>query len=172
MAILPKRRHGLPGVLRWTSAVSSTLIAGLLLLSSAIAEQADMPDFLDFDTLQRPSSPNHWLVAPANSDLAARADDLAPILPMSAPELVTAWIAVVEAQPRTRVLGVSDDGLQVEAEQRSALFGFVDRVSFRAVPIEPDNQSSFLAYSRSQLGYWDLGVNHRRLNDWIGQLSR
>ena len=149
----------------------SILIAGLLLGSNATAEQPVMPDFLDFDTLQRPSSPNLWLVAPADADPALDADAQAPELPMSAPDLAAAWIAVVESQPRTRVLGVADDGLRVEAEQRSALFGFVDRVSFRAVPVDAD-RSSFFAYSRSQLGYWDLGVNHRRLDDWIDGLTR
>lgn len=76
---------------------------------------------------------------------------------------------LIQQQPRTSIVGISDDRLQVEAEQRSAVFRFVDKISFRAVPLGAD-QSTFFAYSRSQVGYWDLGVNRRRLIGWTAAL--
>ena len=51
------------------------------------------------------------------------------------------------SEPRTTILTVSPDGLQIEAQQRSAVFGFVDRISTRE-PI----RSTLVAYSRSQVG--------------------
>lgn len=138
-------------------------------LSHASEVQSSVMNQLDFKSLRRPSSPNHWLVAPRDADPSLRADVVAPVLAVPAPQLVRAWTVVVEDQPRTRLLAVSKDGLQVEAEQRSAVFGFVDRISFRAVPVDQD-RSTFYAYSRSQVGYWDVGVNRRRLDGWIGQL--
>jgi uncharacterized protein (DUF1499 family) len=77
---------------------------------------------------------------------------------------------VVESEPRTKILAVSPDGLQIEAEQRSAVFGFVDRISTRFIALEPI-RSTLVAYSRSQVGYWDLGANRRRLQLWLAKLK-
>jgi len=123
--------------------------------------------FTDFDTLQPPDSPNTWLVAPADFR-PADPDETAPVFDVPAERLARAWVLVVRQQPRTNV-AVSDDGLQVEAEQRSAVFGFVDRISARFVTLSPD-RSTLIAYSRSEVGYWDLGVNRRRLQDWLALL--
>ena len=130
-----------------------------------------MPEFTDFATLERPGSPNSWLIAPAGpSATSPRADARAPEFNISAKRLSEDWAAFIGQQPRTRILGISDDGLQVEAEQRSTVFGFVDKVSFRAVQLG-GAQSTFYAYSRSQTGYWDLGVNRKRLQDWVAALQ-
>jgi uncharacterized protein (DUF1499 family) len=126
------------------------------------------PVYTDFGTLQPPDSPNHWLIAPSDFG-PAHPDEAAPVFDVPADRLAQAWILVVEAQPRTDVVGVSDDGLQIEAEQRSAVFGFVDRISARFVPLGAD-RSTLIAYSRSEVGYWDLGVNRSRLRDWLAML--
>lgn len=135
-----------------------------------MSETAASVEWTDFTDLRRPDSPNTWLVAPAGFR-AASADEEAPSLPVDAAALAQAWVAVVQAQPRTQIRAVSSDGLQVEAEQRSSVFGFVDRVSFRAVPLA-EQRSTLIAYSRSQVGYWDLGVNRRRLRAWLAALGQ
>ena len=144
--------------------------ACILLLGAASGGQDDpMNTFTDFDRLSRPDSPNHWLVAPADADQALHADDIAPVFDMPASRLAATWQQVVREQPRTQVIAVSADGLQVEAEQRSALFGFVDSISFRALPLDGE-RATFIAYSRSQVGYWDFTVNRRRLQAWVAAL--
>ena len=125
--------------------------------------------FVDFEQLERPDSPNHWLVAPATVASQLNADAQAPVMGVRAARLAAAWSQVVRNEPRTSIIGVSDDGLRIEAEQRSMLFGFVDRISFQAVALGAA-KSSYIAYSRSLTGYWDLGVNRRRLDDWGGAL--
>ena len=130
-----------------------------------------MSEFLDFGDLRRPTSPNHWLVAPTDAAVSLHPDAAAPIFQLPAEQLARAWMDIVRRAPRTRITGLSADRLQVEAEQRSALFGFVDKVSFRAVAVS-DQSSTFFAYSRSQTGYWDFGVNGRRLSDWVEALQR
>lgn len=140
-----------------------------LAMSEMIATETDRVAFTDFGALQRPDSPNSWLVAPADYPVAA--DEIAPVFPVDGATLGRAWVAVVQAQPRTTVLGLSADGLQVEVEQRSRLFGFVDRISFRAIPLAAQ-QSTLVAYSRSRVGYWDLGVNRGRLRQWLAALSQ
>ena len=124
----------------------------------------------DFTTLQPPASPNTWLVAP-DGFTQATPDEIAPTFAVDALRLAAAWRSVVTAEPRTRVVGVSADGLQLEAEQRSAVFGFVDDISFQAIPLA-DDRSTFAVYSRARIGYWDLGVNRRRVGAWLARLRQ
>ena len=128
-------------------------------------------EFLDFAQLERPASPNHWLVAPTGNQFGLRADTPAAELQASPGRLASAWLEIVRGEPRTTIVAVSDDGLRVEMEQRSALFGFVDKISFRALALD-GGKSSYLAYSRSQLGFWDIGVNKSRLVKWDAALRR
>ena len=134
-------------------------------------ETSTMSEFLEFGALQRPSSPNHWLVAPTDAAASLHPDAAAPRFQLPAERLARAWLEVVKQAPRTRIVGISTDGLQVEAEQRSGLFGFIDKVSFHAVAVN-DESSTFFAYSRSQTGYWDFGVNGRRLSNWVEALQQ
>jgi uncharacterized protein (DUF1499 family) len=127
------------------------------------------PIHIDLYALKPPRGPNSWLVAPPDFD-AAQSDQRAPVFEEPAHQLASAWTAVVENQPRAAVLGISEDGLQFEAQQRSAVFGFIDRISTRFVPLA-SSRSTLIAYSRSQVGYWDLGVNRRRLRRWLSDLA-
>jgi uncharacterized protein (DUF1499 family) len=122
----------------------------------------------DFSRLTPPGSPNRWLIAPSGITAAAP-DEPAPDFEVSADRLAEGWAAVIKAQPRTRIIAISADGRQIEAEQRSAVFGFVDRISFEAIALAPA-QSTLAAYSRAETGYWDLGVNRRRLRAWSAEL--
>ena len=158
------------------------LLIVLAACGSAVNEmpQEEMPEgemgvmpsdtvFTDFATLVPPRRPNHWLVAPAAFD-PAPPDEAAPTLGVPAGRLAEIWIAIIREQPRVRVLGVSEDGLQIEAEQESAVFGFTDRISVRILPVDAE-RSTLVAYSRSTVGYWDLGVNRTRLRQWLATLE-
>jgi uncharacterized protein (DUF1499 family) len=127
------------------------------------------PVHIDLYALKPPKSPNCWLVAPLDFD-AAQADQRAPVFEETAHQLARAWMTVVQNQPRAAVLGTSEDGLQIEAQQRSAVFGFIDRISTRFLQLA-SGRSTIIAYSRSQVGYWDLGVNRRRLRRWLSKLA-
>jgi uncharacterized protein (DUF1499 family) len=137
---------------------------------AANAEEQSTVDYVDFAQLQRQGSPNDFLVAPADETARLGADAQSPRFPVPAARLARLWADVVSAEPRTRILGTTEDGLGIEAEQRTAVFRFVDRVSFRAVPIDADSSSAYV-YSRSQVGYWDLGVNQRRVENWLNALE-
>jgi hypothetical protein len=144
------------------------LLAAALALLPLPGLATDM--LTDFDNLEVPRSPNTWLVAPAGM-VGGQADAEATVLKVSAGRLAAVWQAIVAGEERAGVTATSADGLQVEAEQRSALFGFTDDISFRALP-RGDDRSTFIAYSRSRVGYWDLGVNQRRLNAWLAALRQ
>jgi uncharacterized protein (DUF1499 family) len=65
--------------------------------------------------------------------------------------------AVLQQQPRTRI--VAEQGDYLRAECRSLVFRFVDDVEFVMQP----QQQQIQVRSASRTGYSDLGVNRRRV---------
>jgi len=65
--------------------------------------------------------------------------------------------AAVESLPRTRVIAATDDYLHAECS--SALFGFVDDLELHLRASE----AIIAVRSASRLGYGDMGVNRRRV---------
>lgn len=124
---------------------------------------------LDPLTLERTGRPNDFLVCPPGQ-CAATVDRAAPVLPVAPADQLRLWEEVVTSSPRTTVLEVDEAGLTIHAEQRSRLMRFVDTIVVRVIARE-DGQSTFAAYSRSELGYGDMGVNRARLEDWIARVE-
>lgn len=102
-----------------------------------------------------PSSPNC-----VSSDAPEGAHQVPPFqLALPADE---AWRAVREAVaelPRTRI--VSETGDYLHAECRSAILGFVDDLELHLRPA----RGIIAVRSASRLGYSDMGVNRRRVED-------
>lgn len=148
----------------------ATLLAapcGSVAAKDTLGMRSEVP-FTDFATLQPPDSPNTWLVAPAGFT-EATPNETAPEFPVDASRLAEVWQKVVAAEPRTAIAGISPDGLQIEAQQRTAVFGFIDDISFRAIPAA-EGHATLAVYSRARVGYWDLGANHRRVRAWLAEI--
>jgi len=64
---------------------------------------------------------------------------------------------VIESMRRTRVVSTAEDAIRVEF--KSALLGFVDDVDF----LLDAKASSIHVRSASRLGYYDFGVNRKRV---------
>lgn len=152
-----------------------TASAGLLMLSTLLAAcrlgTAPLAERLALDplTLERTGHPNDFLVCPTGR-CTATTDRAAPVLDIAAAGQLRLWEQVVTAAPRTRILGLSETGFTLHAEQRSRIFRFVDTIAVRVLPLE-GGRSTFAAYSRSELGYGDMGVNRARLEAWVAQLE-
>ena len=74
-------------------------------------------------------------------------------------------LQIVRALPRMTLVENSEHYLKVEV--RSAIFSFVDDVEF-----EFDDGSKLIHFrSASRLGYYDFGVNRRRMKTIIRQFS-
>ncbi len=129
---------------------------------------------LDPLTLERTGRPNDFLVCPAGR-CAAPADRIAPVVEVAALEQLHLWEEVVTMSDRTRLLGIDEKALTLHAEQRSRIFGFVDTVVVHVLPFDdglPGTESStFAAYSRSEIGFGDMGVNRARLEAWIDKIE-
>lgn len=117
----------------------------------------------------RTGRPNDYLVCPPGV-CAAAADRASRTYPVPAERLAEAWTAVVAAAPRTRPIAADPAALLFAFEQRSALFGFRDTILVRFIPLATD-RSTLAIYSRSEVGYWDLGVNSRRVETWLAALD-
>lgn len=149
------------------------IIIGLLVAAVAVA--AILIRRLDHDAAAwhvdplvaaKPSTPNSYRVGP---DGTTERDAAAPILPISSPDLAAKFDAIARGAGSEVVGGSAAEGF-VTYVQTSGFFGFPDYVSVKFIEI--DGTSSTLAiFSRSRLGQSDLGVNKKRVEAWLGQLS-
>lgn len=126
----------------------------------------------DWASLERSGYPRDWLLAPPDlAPVPGTPDQAPPVYPVSAARLAAAWADVVRAEPRTTIVAISDDGLRVDAEQRSKLLGFVDRIAMRAIAVDAE-RATLAVYSRATIGYYDFGVNRDRVQAWLAELAR
>lgn len=123
-----------------------------------------------------PSVPEKWHVDPLtvtergklNSYLLADGGDAPALRVEMAPAEAAARLeAIALATPRTRRL--AGQGEFVTYVTRSRLWGFPDYTSVRFVPVAGGCEIAIFA--RSRFGESDLGVNRKRVEDWVRQLA-
>ncbi len=134
-----------------------------------VTQETDFGPFEDPFTAQpRRRRPNRYLVLPPDAPSAA--DRRSPVFATSPEAVAEAWIDLLMNAPRTWILEVSPDRRQVDAIQRSRLLGFPDRITARFVDVA-DGCAAAAILSRALIGYWDLGVNQRRVDSWLTRLE-
>lgn len=149
------------------AAVLLVLVAGWYV--RALTGDARFAQLTDFENLERTGRPNDFLVAPPGVT-GVSPDMEAPVFAADPKQAAAAFEEFVVAQPRTRILAKSDDGLRFEAVQRSFLMRYPDYISI-AVLDAVDSGSTVAVYSRSIYGHSDLGVNHERVESWLDALA-
>ncbi len=122
----------------------------------------------DLRTLERASSPNDALACPP-AICSAKAEMESPPLAIEAEQLREIVHNVITAQARTEFAGEDSDIGQLIFVQRSRLFGFPDTIWIQTVDLE--SNISLIIYSRSNVGFWDLGVNRRRVHSWLAEIE-
>lgn len=125
----------------------------------------------DPTTIDRPSGSRNSALACPEGACAAGADWAPPTYAAAPDRLYAAWREAVAAAPRTTIVAEDPARLLLLAQQRSAVFRFVDTITVRVLPAEGGG-STFAALSRSEVGYGDLGVNGRRLKAWQEEVGR
>lgn len=124
---------------------------------------------IEFATLVRPGSPNTYLVCPTGlSDCGP--DKTSPIFEQARDTVLSAWLEMIERQPRTIETNPSTDGYQRTFVQRTRLLGFPDVITVQFISISPES-STLAIYSRSQYGHSDLGANKKRVMAWLSDLE-
>lgn len=102
------------------------------------------------DSLVRPLANGAWLEDPVSTEKAQA--------------LLLKLDAVALATPRTRRIAGSPQDGHVTWETRSALWGFPDYTTAQVTP------QGLTVYARLRFGASDLGVNAKRLTDWLSRL--
>jgi len=79
--------------------------------------------------------------------------------------------AIVMSEPNTGALYCVLCETQARFVQYSRLMRFPDTIDVEVFPVGTD-QSTLAIYSRSLVGYSDLGVNRARIARWLAALER
>jgi uncharacterized protein (DUF1499 family) len=145
-------------------------LIGLILPACAAAGVLGLPApvFVDMEHIQRPSTPNTALAAPAGMQPAP--DIVTPSYPISAPRLYDAVRAVAADQPRVFLSAEYPAEGQLQFVARSAIFNFPDLITAQVNAAGPDS-STLMLYSRSVYGYADFGANSQRMTTWLAALQ-
>jgi len=123
---------------------------------------------IDLRGLRPGRRPNHFFIAPVRyANLAV--DATCPPLALDADRLFALALRVIERQPRVRRTALDRTGRRAVFEQRSPTLGFIDDIDIASEPLGPA-QAALAIYSRSRFGYWDLGVNRRRVVGWLDEI--
>jgi hypothetical protein len=127
------------------------------------------PRPMDIRHIERPSSPNTALAAPA--DFLPKPDIVTTRYAVAAPKLYAGILAVAAGQPRTYPAAEFPAQMQVHFVARSAWFNFPDLIMAQ-VTAAGQESSTLVLYSRSVYGYGDFGANRARLVTWLAALDR
>lgn len=123
-----------------------------------------MTPFISFQTLTRPPKPNTFLVAPAGICKKAEPDLVSPVFPASPRGLFSQISEIIASERSWKDLKADAETHQLHFIARTPLLGFRDDVDIAVLPAGDGQQGTSLAvYSRSRVGYSDLGANKKRV---------
>ncbi|MEO1291397.1 MAG: DUF1499 domain-containing protein [Pseudomonadota bacterium] len=111
---------------------------------------------------------NQYLVLPAE-ERPTGADRASPVIRLPGPAAAAAVDETILMEPRTeRIAGSPDTGMMTYVT-RSALWGFPD---FTTVKVIDRGEAAELAiFARARDGLKDLGVNQKRVDNWLSVLD-
>jgi uncharacterized protein (DUF1499 family) len=121
------------------------------------------PPPMDIAHIERPSTPNTFLAAPA--DFTPKPDAVTDFHG-DPDQLYAAVKRVALAQDRVYLHVAYDDRRQVHFVARSANANFPDLITAQITP-----DGNLILYSRSIYGHGDMGVNQTRVHAWLAALA-
>jgi len=123
---------------------------------------------LEFASLVLPRSPNTGLATPGWHPGFRHVET--PLYPVSPERLMVALRGVATGFPRTHPHADWPERQQAQWVERSALMNYPDIIVAEAVA-GPQGGSGLFLYSRSLIGWSDLGVNRARIDRWLAALA-
>jgi len=137
------------------------------LLFSRGAAGVPSPAPVDFATLALPPSPNTCLLTPSTAPGAGHLHrDPFPVAPDDAFAAIRATAA---AQPRSFTLAEYPDRRQAQWVARTRLMNYPDIIVAEVAPAR--GGTGLWLYSRSLLGWSDLGANRARVMAWLAEFE-
>lgn len=155
---------------RVLAALAVLILIGCAGTAISMRSTADDPAIWHVDpaTSERTGKPNDYLVAP-DGLTAAPADQASRVFAMPPEDLLFLFDSVVRPSSGVSVVGGAVEERWITYVQRSAVIGFPDYISVKAV--EQPGGSALIIWSRSRYGYSDLGVNRKRVEEWLAQVK-
>lgn len=127
-------------------------------------------DIAAFNALVRPSSPNTYLMTPEGVCANAVPDRVSGVFAGSISEVYAALEAIISAESNWELAESDAAQGMVTFVSTSKLMRYKDDVDVLIVPAEAGQEGCRLAiYSRSRVGYSDMGANRKRV---IGLVER
>jgi hypothetical protein len=131
-----------------------------------------MADFIDFMTFKRPSKPNNWLVTPDGFVDAAKPDESSPVFDRTPAALFEDIMQMIAARGDWKIKASDPTTGRISFIAVTKLMRFKDDIDILILPVAAHPQQSTLAiYSRSRVGYSDLGTNGKRVNGLLSALA-
>lgn len=131
---------------------------------------AVMTDFISFKTLQRPAKPNTYLLAPGAQCLASEPDAEPPLFDMTPRGLFSKLSELVAATKSWTIVASDAEVQRIKFIAVTPLLRFKDDIDIAVFPVG-ESQSTLGIYSRSRVGYSDLGANKKRVQQIMSQLT-
>jgi uncharacterized protein (DUF1499 family) len=125
---------------------------------------------IDFATFKMGWRPNQFFAAPAGFVSLAKPMAVVPTYSVPVDVLAAAFRAVALVSKRVSIVNEDTTRRQIDIVQRSALFKFPDTITVQFVR-QGEAQSSLAIYSRATVGIGDLGVNKKRVLEWLAMLG-
>ena len=127
-------------------------------------------DTPNFQHMKLPQTKNYYLVCPAKY-CNVSPNEISPVYPVSAEDLYNAFNHIISQESRVNfVYSIPEQG-QFQLIQKSLILGFPDDIAVQFIALS-DNTSTLAIYSKSRYGYYDFGVNKRRVTQWLEQLKK
>ncbi|MEO1042449.1 MAG: DUF1499 domain-containing protein [Pseudomonadota bacterium] len=134
------------------------------------AQTLEEPAMLNLAAIEVPSSPNTWVLAPEGYLTTAEPDAIAPVFDQDPATVFAKLVELVAATPRTSNIVTDSELRQVSYAARVAFTVFRDDVDIAILGTD-DGGATLVAYSRSRVGYSDFGVNEKRINKLVTNLT-
>ena len=131
-----------------------------------------MSNFVLFETLIRSAKPNTYLVAPDGLCQKSKPDAPSPSLRANPKQVYDQIADIIASERLWKPVAQDPAALRLKFIARTPLLGFKDDVDIQVLaPHEGETGTQIAVYSRSRVGYSDLGANAKRVNKLIEALT-
>ena len=129
-----------------------------------------LPEQVDFKDFTYPSTPNFFLLAPADGLLPLATDPASPVFDVEVGALESAWKKMMSDK------GIRQRSFSAEKRRyhylcKTLIFRFPDYLIAQFFPLE-NGQSTLLLYSYSVYGKLDFGANKTRVFKYLIALKK
>ena len=132
-----------------------------------------MSVYLNFESFRRSQKPNNYLIAPDGLCRKSTPDAASPLIRKSPEALFRRLVALFESAGGWKSLHYDENAFRISVVAVTPFLRFKDDVDIRVLPVDdlPEGQvGSYVAiYSRSRVGYSDLGANKKRVEGLIAR---